>query len=322
MLPPDLQQQLAGIETRLEDCRRQLLADRRKTRAVSGASAAALVLLALLAWTLGFPGLGLSAALAAILPVGYLWYHSSSVAKSYQSAYKREIHAAILRHFSPDLRYDADRGITLAEFRSCQLFNDRIDRFRSQDLVSGIYGKTRLRFSRLHAEERHTERTNNGTRTYYTTIFEGILFIADFNKEFRGRTYVRTDHAERLFGNFGRFFQKLTFSAEKLVQLENPEFEKEFAVYTGDQVEARYILTPALMERLLAVKQRFQTETQFAFHDSTVTVAIAGHNLLSDPDFAKPAGDELQLENIYLRLRFFLGIVDDLDLNTRIWSKA
>jgi hypothetical protein len=321
MLPADLRQQLAGIETQLENYRQQLLADRRKAFAISGAIAGACALLALLALALESLGLGIPAVIGVILPLAYLGSRFSSIANAYRSAYKREINSAILRHFSPDLQYNANDGISSGEFKNCNLFSGSVDRFSSQDLVSGSYGKTKLRFSRLHAEEKHTERTKNGTRTYYTTIFEGILFIADFNKEFHSRTYVRTDHAEKLLGNFGRFFQKLTFSAEKLVQLENPEFEKEFAVYTGDQVEARYILSPSLMERLLALKKRCKTETQFAFQNSTVTIAITNHDLLFNPDFAKPANDQGQLENLYRRFEFFLDIVSDLDLNTRIWSK-
>ncbi len=55
------------------------------------------------------------------------------------------------------------------------------------------------------------------------------------------------DFAEKLLGKFGQKFQK-SFTHGKLVKLENPEFEKEFVVYSSGQQEARYILTPVMME--------------------------------------------------------------------------
>ena len=48
----------------------------------------------------------------------------------------------------------------------------------------------------------------------------------------------------------GQKLQSFTtaFSKRQLIKLEDPEFEKLFAVYGDDQIEARYILTPALMQ--------------------------------------------------------------------------
>ena len=54
----------------------------------------------------------------------------------------------------------------------------------------------------------------------------------------------------------------------KLVKLENVEFEKQFAVYSTDQLEARYILTPQLMERLLAVQSAESGRIRVLFENS------------------------------------------------------
>ena len=40
----------------------------------------------------------------------------------------------------------------------------------------------------------------------------------------------------------------------ELVKLEDPEFEKSFVVYSGNQTEARYILSTSLMRRILDYK--------------------------------------------------------------------
>jgi len=43
---------------------------------------------------------------------------------------------------------------------------------------------------------------------------------------------VKSDVAEKIFGSFGRMFQQSLFSSLQLVQLEDPDFEREFVVYT------------------------------------------------------------------------------------------
>ena len=99
-------------------------------------------------------------------------------------------------------------------------------------------------FSEIHAEQKHTHKTKNGTRTSYTTIFKGLYLIADFNKEINSETYVYSS---------GRKW----FSRFKRVRLEDPVFEDRFNVYSDDQVEARYILTPKIMNRIVELEDRF-----------------------------------------------------------------
>lgn len=327
MPPQKLLEDIAGVQAQLEQYRRQLLGDRARAFKITGWTGGVWAGLWLLVLVPGFEPtavlLLILAGLCVLVVLTYAACRASALSAAYRKAYKREINNAIVKHFSPGLRYDEDDGISQREFVASHLFGVPPDRYTTGDLVSGVYGKTQLRFARVHAEQKHTESTKKGTRTHYTTIFRGILLIADFNKHFRGRTCARTDVAEKLMGNFGRVFQKfsVSLSSDQLVQLENPEFEKEFAVYTSDQVEARYILTPALMERMLDLKRRCGNETQFSFCGSSVVVAITNSADLFDPDFSRPATNAAQLADICDRYAFFLGIIEDLDLNTRVWSK-
>ena len=40
------------------------------------------------------------------------------------------------------------------------------------------------------------------------------------------------------------------------MRLEDPRFDRIFTVYASDQIEGRYLLTPAMMERLVALAER------------------------------------------------------------------
>lgn len=97
-------------------------------------------------------------------------------------------------------------------------------------------------------------------------VFRGPLVISRFPKRARGRTLVVPDG-----GAIGNFFRGLQDEHRRRVALESPEFERVFAVYSTDQVEARYLLTPTVMERLLALRRRFP---------GRMTVAFDGHEFL------------------------------------------
>lgn len=80
------------------------------------------------------------------------------------------------------------------------------------------------------------------------SIFKGLLLIVDFHKHFAGQTFLFPHNAESLLGNVGRFFQKMGGRTETdLLRMEDPEFEEVFAVYSTDAIEARYILSTAMM---------------------------------------------------------------------------
>jgi hypothetical protein len=223
------------------------------------------------------------------------------------------------------LEYSQGEGIGEAEFKSSGLFRVP-DRYHSEDLIVGKIGETKLRFSEVHAEYRTTRTDSKGhTHTEYHTIFKGLFFVADFNKNFSGTTVVLPDTMQSLFGRFGQKLQEFgtLFSSgrRELVRLEDPHFEQAFVVYSNDQTEARYILSPALMQRLLAFRTRCNTDLHVLFSGGNMTLAIPmGAGWLEPPSLSTPITLQ-SLELCLQQLRFACSIVSDLDLNTRIWSK-
>ena len=132
-------------------------------------------------------------------------------------------------------------------------------------MVSGKADKTSFYFAEVHAEYKTETTTKNGTQTHWHNIFKGILFTADFNKNFNGVTVVRPKD----FGSsMGAWFSKnlFSFGSKNLIQLENIDFEKTFVTYGADQVEARYILTPSMMERILALNKQSKDTVSFIFY--------------------------------------------------------
>ena len=220
------------------------------------------------------------------------------------------------------LNYDYERSVSWAAFERSGLFTHPVDRFSGEDCVSGTYHGVGLTMSELHAECKTETRDKNGNQIImWQDIFRGVFLIADFHKDFKTRTFVLPDTAENLFGQLiGNFFQKWNMVQEgNLVRMENTEFEKYFAVYAQDDVEARYLLSPRLMEQMVELRQRYNTQISFSFTDSLLYVAIP-----SARDFFEIPTGELDYEALKRSLYeflYFLQIIDELNLDVRIWSK-
>lgn len=259
------------------------------------------------------------------LVIGIILYQvrAASLGRVYASDYKTTVVPALLRSIDPQLSYDPEQGIPSSTFQGTELFSDSPDRYSSEDLIQGTYGKTFLQLAEVKAEERRTRTDSKGnTETYYVTIFDGLLLIADFHKHFQGRTFVFPDNAEKLFGNFGRFFQKMGGRRDTdLIRLEDPEFEEAFAVYSTDQVESRYILSTAMMRRILTMRHRFGKDVRLGFKASSLVLAVPHSRPFLEPDTGTPATDPAQVGELLRELTYFLDTVEELDLNTRIWTK-
>ena len=103
--------------------------------------------------------------------------------------------------------------------------------------------------------------------------------------------------------------------------MENIEFEKEFVVYASDQVEARYVLSTKLLQRILDFKNKTGNKIYVSFIDSNVFIAISLNKNLFEVSYFKSLLNRGVIDSFNSYLELCVGIVGDLDLNTRIWTK-
>ncbi|MEI9921550.1 MAG: DUF3137 domain-containing protein [Bacteroidota bacterium] len=239
-----------------------------------------------------------------------------------KTRFKNEVIAKMVKTIDPSLSYNASQCISSNDYHKSKLYLQNINRYKGDDLVTGKVGQTYIRFSELCTENETKSRDSNGRESKSVErIFRGLFFVADFNKKFIGETIVLPDTAESLFGSFGTMFQKWNMSRDQLVKMEDVDFEKAFAVYSNDQVEARYILSTSLMQRILQFREKTRSKIGLSFIDSEVFIAVPlKENLFEAPFFSSMIKfDMIDGFNKYLVL--FVGIVEDLNLNTRIWTK-
>ena len=137
----------------------------------------------------------------------------------------------------------------------------------------------------------------------------GIAESVFMNSRFQGQTVV-----------FRNSWFKLNLGKQR-VKLENPNFEKQFDVFSTDQVEARYILTPNLMERLLELDSRFPGKITVSFRDSSVIIAIPDQTNHFETNIWECQLNTDKLKREFGTLVNLFQIIHDLNLNLRIWTK-
>lgn len=243
---------------------------------------------------------------------GIQCYYSS---KQYRTAFKTKVISALINAVDKTLTYEAFNSVSEADYKKSRLYLKSYDRFKGDDLISGMKDKTVFCFSEIHTEYE----VRRGKNTYWETIFKGLFFIADFNKDFSGRTYVWSEYSPQL-NLINGFFSSFDDDLEK-ISLEGTEFESRFVVYSSDQVEARYILTPSMMERMVKLQDKFNENVTFSFVDTNVYAAVPFTLDLFEPSLFSETG-KYKLKGYYDAILHMLEIVDDLELNVRIWTKG
>jgi hypothetical protein len=246
----------------------------------------------------------------------------------FRRRFKNEVIGRLVQIVDPDLNYNPIAGIPRDDFRASGIYRQRIDRYRTEDLFYGNIGATDLRFAEVHAQYRQTTGSGKRRRTRYVTFFRGIFFIADFHKDFQGQTFVLPDNTGDwgggLFDMLREWGHAISGRPGEPVRLEDPEFERYFNVHSTDQVEARYILSLSMMQRLVEFRTKLNTPIAISFVNSLIYIAIPTRKDHFEPPSMWASSARLSASDVvaYLEdVRLAEEIVAELNLNTRIWSK-
>jgi hypothetical protein len=232
-----------------------------------------------------------------------------------RAAFKRDVLRRVFEFVLPGVEYDPGARVAPKHVERSGLFHESWNEETGEDFVSGRLGATDFFFSELRLAREKKDKTH--------VVFRGLFFVADFHKSFRGRTYLLPDVAERVFGSLGRAVQALPrLDGTELIELEDPEFEKTFVCYATDPIEARYLLSPALMQRIVQLGRRAAGPLRASFLDESLYLAIPLSGDLFRVPFVRGSVDETEVLAWGGELLSVAGIVEELDLNTRIWSKA
>jgi len=264
-------------------------------------------------------GIGIASMLVLILPVLYL----KTVEKKFYREYKNVVLPSLMKHLDSNISYKADEMLPKETFKSSKLFHiHEIYRYRGSDLIEGESGDSKFRLSYLEVFDKEVQKSKGKTETQIKQIFNGMLYVSNLNKNFQGHTIIVPDYSREILGKVaGEMLNEfLGTMGKKLVKLEDPEFESDFSVYSTDQIEARYILTPSFIERIKEVKNHFNHPVRFSFFENSVYIAIYSNNNILDPNIFRKLNSEREFEYYSNNMLHLLNISTDLKLNISIWK--
>jgi hypothetical protein len=243
---------------------------------------------------------GLSAAF-----IGLLYWWVTQPRRQYAKAYKLEILPSLAKLFG-NFTYNVDGKIPVWEMRPSKIL-PKHDKYESEDYFSGEYLGVGIRFSEIDLKEKR----RNKNSTYYVSVFKGLAVLLDMkSKRFLGHTIL--DHNK---GKISEWFRERTLGLKR-ANLVDPAFEDRFDVYTNDQVEARYLVDPVMMERLNGMYEEYEgNKMAAAFFDSKMLILIASkHNYFEPAQLEVPATDPRSVLSMKKELGEILSIVERLEL--------
>lgn len=194
---------------------------------------------------------------------------------------------------SSPVRFDSFRSHGLIPSSSKQSFEDHFS--------GEAHG---AEFELYEAELKQRRRSNK--RTYYVTVFRGVLIRIAFPRTIEGVTLLSRDQG--IFNAISGLGRSANGRKLERIGLVDPKFERIFEVYGTDQVMARYLMTPTFMERVLEletalkgknVRGVFDEGLADGFGKGELLLAAETGNLFEPGSLFKPLNVRARVETLY-----------------------
>jgi hypothetical protein len=199
--------------------------------------------------------------------------------KKYFENFKENLLKKLFELSAPEFQYFPNSCVADTLFIESGFVNEYSE-YSGEDLFQGIINEIPVEFSEITVSfKSYTDRRKLRKGK---TVFKGVFYAFSWNKTFSGVTQILPDKMEKLFGGLGTLVQKMNSSAllgdgrDSLVKFDNKDFEKEYAVYSDNEIEARSIISEPLMIFLLDLKKNTNAKVYFSFVGNKVFLGI--HN--------------------------------------------
>ncbi len=158
-----------------------------------------------------------------------------------------------------------------------------------------------MRGKNIDFQQFKTKKLQNKSYNYH--FFKGLFFTAKSNKFLYAPTIIKPKLLENDLN--------LLFPRKQLI-IEDPEFNSLFTVYSEDQVQARYILSASLMEKLVQFRKKANRNIYVSFVDDMIYVAVEYPEGIFEPNLFKSMLKFAPLREYFEAIQLMLGIIEDL----------
>lgn len=205
------------------------------------------------------------------------------------------------------------------EVRASEIF-DGFDRFRADDLVYANADGVDFMFCDIRLEKDVSRGIVSLFKKNYFKFFEGPFFVANFNKKIRSDVFVFSGARTSFCKDMSPPALYREFWSSRKIPIDNADFNANFSIYASDTVAAMYALTPALMEKILSLKQLVKSDISLSFKQNKIYIAIARGADSFEPSLDQPILNARIAKDIKADLDAMLQIVKILKLNEKIWT--
>lgn len=143
----------------------------------------------------------------------------------------------------------------------------------------------------------------------HSFTYRGMFCWLHFKKKLEGHTVVLPNDPSTKWERLASY----NFREEHKIHLEDPRFMENFMVYGTNQVEARYVLSSSLMERIVALRKKFARPIFLSFQEGQLYLAVMNDNGLFSFPSGKLEGIKV-VEELACDIETALGISEELKL--------
>lgn len=214
----------------------------------------------------------------------------TKVKKEYKTLYKEELIKSLIETMLDDAYYNWEGGLSsmeVATFGLAKLGN----RFKTQDFLSGSYKGVHFR----QADVTIANEMVVNDEKYYEIYFTGRMF--EFTFKGKGVQNVKV---------LSNSYNSNLNLGDEIIDMESYTFNNAFDVYSPDPVDAFYILTPQVMERLKKLHEKYD-KIGFRFGQGRLCVAISGLNA-----FDADCKEKLTYVGEYERVKKDIQVIKDI----------
>lgn len=229
----------------------------------------------------------------------------------YRKKSKNQLMPEFIKYFD-GFSYQFERTINSGIVQNSRLINDYNSR-SGDDYFSGTYKNVEMVVSEEEFERVTSTYSNGKRQEHRSTVFDGIIVLLSMNKSFSGQTVVFQDKG--IFNKVVSWGRNL--SGLENIRLEDSLFEKEFEAYGSNQVEARYLLTTAFMERMLKLREAYKANRiEFSFFDNRLFITLATKkNMFEATSLFKRCLDRTLIDETFNQFLSIMAIIDILKLD-------
>ena len=238
---------------------------------------------------------------------------TSEDSKTFKKEYKRIFILNALEKEFTDVTYKPEKGFPEEFIENTHMMTTG-DSYESNDYIEAKYKNVNFSQSDIHIREKHETTDSDGNKkTHWVTVFQGRWLVFDFNKEFKANVQVATHGFPSAQYYGGENFKK--------VKMEESAFNNIFSVYTQNEHDAFYILTPHFMEKLKKIKEELNISIMFCFIDNKLHIALNNYKDTFEPNVLKEINETEEQEKPLKDIRTITNLIDELRLDNDLFRK-